>query len=128
MAGKKQTYEQSILNLLRATNITAPTTVYVALYTTAPTDTTGGTECTDSAYARLAVTFGAPSGSPSQVANTNQLDFGIVAGGGYTVVAFAICDALTSGNQLYWASVTSTALTTGQRYQFPVGSLTVTED
>jgi hypothetical protein len=128
MAGKKQTLEQAILNaVLRNTAYTSPTTVYAALFTSAPTDTAGGTECADAGYARLPVTFGAPSGSPSACANSGQLDFGI-AQSSYTVVAVAICDALTSGAQLYTVAVTSKAIAAGDRYQIPAGSLTVSED
>ncbi len=126
MAGKKQATE--IANLQRNLGVSPSATVYVALYTAVPTDTAAGTECADSAYARLAVTWGSITGSPSSISNTNQLDFGIVAGGGYTVVAFAICDALTAGNQVYWNPVTSQALATGNRYQIPIGNLTITED
>lgn len=129
MAGKKTALEVQILNaILRNTSYTSPATVYVGLFTAAPTDSAAGTEVSDSAYARLATTFAAPSGSPSSTSNSNQLDFGIVAGGGYTVVAFAVFDALTSGNQLYWAAVTSQAQATGTRYQFPIGACVVTED
>jgi len=128
MAGKKQALEVQILNaILRNTTYTSPTTVYAGLFTTAPTDTTAGTECSDSGYARLAVTFGAPSGSPSQTANTNQLDFGIAVAS-YTVVAFAIFDAVSSGNQLYWNTVTNKTIAIGDRYQVPIGNLTISED
>lgn len=128
MAGKKQTIEAAVLSCyLRGTSITAPSAVYVALYTVAPTDTTAGTEVSDAGYARLAVTFGAPSGSPSVCANSAQLDFGIAVGS-YTVVAIAVCDALTSGNQLYTQAVTNKAIAAGDRYQVPAGALTVTED
>ncbi len=129
MAGKKQTLEVSVLNaVLRNVSYTSPATVYAGLFTVAPTDTTGGTECADGAYARLAVTFGAPSGSPSSAANTNQLDFGICSGAGYTVVAVAVFDAVSGGNQLYWNTVTNKAIATGDRYQIPIGQLTVSED
>lgn len=128
MAGKKQSLEFAVLNaVLRNISFTSPANVYVALFTVAPTDTTNGTEVSDPAYARQAVTMGSPSGSPSTTTNTNQLDFPI-ATTSYTVVAFAVCDALTGGNQLYWNTVTNKTINSGDRYQVPVGQLVITED
>lgn len=128
MAGKKQSLEVSVLNaVLRGVTYTSPSTVYAALYTVAPTDSTGGTEVSDPSYARQAVTFSAPSGSPSSTSNTNQLDFPI-ATTTYTVVAVAICDASSGGNQLYLNTVTNKTINSGDRYQIPTGQFTITED
>ena len=62
MAEMSNYLENALINVtLRATGYTAPTTVYVALYTSDPTDADTGTECSGTSYARQAVTFGAPS-------------------------------------------------------------------
>ena len=54
--------ENAIIDaVLRNTSYTSPTTVYVGLFTTDPTDADSGTEVSGGSYARTAVTFSAPS-------------------------------------------------------------------
>jgi len=54
--------ENAFINAaLRATNFTAPTTVYVSLYTSDPTDADSGTEVSGGSYARTSAAFDAPS-------------------------------------------------------------------
>ena len=65
---------QALLNhVFRNTAYTQPTTVYVALYTAAPTDAGGGTEVTGGSYARQSAAFSAPSGN--QISNSAQVTF-----------------------------------------------------
>ena len=53
MAGFSDYLEDKVLDhVFGGTAYTAPTTLYVALYTVAPTDTGGGTEVSGGAYAR----------------------------------------------------------------------------
>ena len=49
------TYENSLIDwLMRAQTLTPPTTgAYIALFTTCPTDSTGGTEVSTGSYARV---------------------------------------------------------------------------
>ncbi len=102
--------QQALLNaVLRNTTYTSPATVYIALFSVAPTMPagTGGTELTSGTaggYARQAVTFGAPgaSGSGQQVANTGTPTFTDNASpfNWPNVVAWGVYDALTGGNLL----------------------------
>ena len=63
--------ENALINaVLRNTTYTSPATVYVSLYITDPTDADSGTEVSGGSYARVAVTFGAPSNGVS----TNSAD------------------------------------------------------
>ena len=129
MAGKTTTQEAAVLNVLRATNITAPANAYVALFTAAPTDTTGGTEVSGSSYARQLAGFSAPTGgSPSSIVNGAEILFPAVTGSGYTVVAFAIMTASSGGSILYWGTLTSTAIPVAGQARFAAGALTITED
>lgn len=98
--------EDKVLNVLfRGQSHTGAATVYAALFTAAPTDAGGGTECAYSGYARVAITFGAPSGGV--IANSGTVTFTAVAGSSQTVVAIAIFDASTSGNQLAQKTLSS---------------------
>jgi len=125
MAGKSQTHEQSVLNVLRATNITAPATTYVGLLSTAPTDTTGGTEASGGGYARQAAGFAAPSGSPSQIANAADILFTMPT---VTIVAAALYSAVTAGTLLYWVGGLSVAFTSGGQARIAASALVVQED
>ena len=111
---------------------TAPATVYIALFTVAPTDAGGGTEVTGGSYARLAVTNNAtnfPAAAAGAKSNGTVFTFVTATANWGTVVAFAIFDAVTLGNMLCWADLTlSKAVNNGDTASFPVGDLDLTLD
>src|SRR3712207_1700600 len=78
---------------------TRPTTRYLALYTSAPSDSGGGTEVSGSGYARQAVTCAAASGGTTS--NVNAPSFTASGGSFGTVTHVGVLDALTSGNLLW---------------------------
>jgi hypothetical protein len=104
---------------------TAPTAVYAALFTTAPTDAGGGTEVSTGSYARVAITFGAASGGAS--ANSAAITFPTASGSWGTIVAMAFFDASTVGNMLGWADLAvNKAVGSGDTAEFAIGDLDVT--
>lgn len=122
---------QALLNeVLRATNYAAPATVYVALFTAAPTDSGGGTEVAGGAYVREAVTFGAPtnSGTGDQCVNSADVVWPVATGSYGTVVAIALFDASSAGNMLLYATITGVLISVGQQAKIPTGQLTVLFD
>jgi hypothetical protein len=118
--------ENALINVtLRGTAYTAPTTVYVGLYTTDPTDANTGTEVSGGSYARVAATFGAPSDGVST--NNAAVEFPVCTSSWGTVTHMGILDALTSGNLLYHTPLTtSKAVATGDTLKFGVGGISVT--
>jgi hypothetical protein len=118
--------ENSLINgTLRGTTYTAPTTVYVALYTSDPTDADTGTECSGTAYARQAVTFGAPSNGATT--NSAAVEFPQAGGSWGTITHIGIRDALTTGNLLYHTPLdASKTIATGDVFRIASGSLSVT--
>ena len=127
--------EALVLNaLLKGSGFTAPSSHYLALYTTAPTDSGGGTEVSTSgtAYARQSIALGSvatQSPSGSQVSNSSDISFPVATANYGTVVAFGIFDASTSGNLLYYGNLTSSqTINTGNQALFPAGSITILED
>ena len=126
MAEMSNYLENALINVtLRATSYTAPTTVYVALYTTDPTDADTGTECSGTSYARQAVTFGAPSNGVST--NSAVIDFPQAGGAWGTITHIGIRDALTVGNLLYHTPLdASKTIATGDVFRVASGSLSVT--
>lgn len=98
--------EDKCLNVIfRGQSHTGAGTIYAALFTAAPTDAGGGTECAYSGYARQAIAFAAPSGGA--IANSGTVTFPAVAGSSQTVVAIGIFDALSGGNLLAHKTLSS---------------------
>lgn len=121
--------EARFLNhFLRATASTAPTAVYVGLFTADPTDTAAAaTEISGNAYARQQATFAAPS-SPGGTCSTNaDISFPQATGSWGTITHFAIFDASTAGNALFTGAFSaSKAIATGDVFKIASGNLTVT--
>ena len=131
MAGSKTDfYENLVIQHLFESDYSAPTTLYVGLYTAAPTDSSEGTECTGGSYARVAVTRGSGwTSSGNATENAADITFPEATASWGTVVAFALCDAATVGNQLYWGDLTaSKTIDNGDTAKIPAGDLDITED
>jgi hypothetical protein len=129
MGSKTDYLESKLLNhVLRNEAYTSAATVYSALFTVIPSDSTAGTEVTtaSSGYTRLATTFSTSSGSGASY-NATQRTFATAAAG-YTVVGWGLLDAATAGNLLYWATVTTLAIAIGDQATFAVSAISITED
>lgn len=105
---------------------TAPGTLYLGLYTSAPSDTEGGTELSGSGYARQAM---AMSVSGNTASNSAVEEFATATGSWGTVTHVGVFDASTSGNLLaYGALSASKAIATGDVFRIPAGDLDITLD
>jgi len=126
MAEMSNYLENALINAtLRNTSYTSPTTVYLALYTSDPTDADTGTEVSGNAYERQSITFGAPSNGVST--NTAAIEFPQATGSWGTVAYIGIRDASTAGNLLYHTALdASKAIATGDVFRVAIGSLSVT--
>ena len=126
MAEMSTYLENALINgTLRATSYTAPTTVYVGLYTSDPTDANTGTEVTGGSYARTSVTFGAPSDGVSL--NSAAVEFPQATGSWGTVGWIGLLDASTAGNLLYHTPLDiSKTIASGDIFKIAIGSLSVT--
>jgi len=126
MAEMSNYLENALINVtLRNTAYTAPTTVYLALYTSDPTDADTGTEVSGGSYARQSITMGAPSNGVST--NSAAIEFPQAGASWGTVAYVGIRDALTAGNLLYHSPLTtSKAIDTGDIFKVSAGSLSVT--
>jgi hypothetical protein len=122
MAAMTDYLENKIIDwLLRGQAFTPPSTVYVGLFTTAPTDAGGGTEVSGGSYARVAVactlsnwagTQGAGSttastGSSGTTSNNVAITFPAPTANWGTVTAFGLFDAATGGNLLIYGNLTT---------------------
>lgn len=126
MAEMSNYLENALINAtLRNTSYTSPSTVYVGLFTTDPTDAGTGTEVTGGSYARQSVTFAAPSNGVS--ASNAAVEFPQATASWGTITHIGILDALTSGNLLYHTALdVSKTIDNGDIFKIASGSLTVT--
>lgn len=132
MGGKTNYLSNKLLDQdLRNVTYTQPATVYSALFTVIPSASTGGTEVTNasSGYTRVATTFCTAGATVAgQSVNLTARTF-ITAAAAYTIVGWGLMDTSTvgAGNMLYFATVTTLALSIGDQATFAAGGIVVTE-
>ena len=128
-------------HILRNTSFSLPSTIYVALYTAAPSDAGGGTEVSGGSYARVQVGpgttdwrntqnsgSGASSGTGGQTANVADITFPSPTGNWGSVTHFGIHDHVSAGNLLFHGALTvpKTVNNGDPAPKFLAGSLVVT--
>lgn len=129
MAGFTDYLENKVLlHVFGGSAYTAPSTLYVGLFTAAPSDTGGGTECSGGSYARKSMPDMTVSGtSPTQATNGAAVEFATSTGAWGTVTHCGVFDAASSGNLLGWAALTaSKTVSSGDVFRFDAGDLDIT--
>jgi len=129
MAGFTDYLEDKVLDhVFGGTSYTAPGTLYVGLFTAAPSDTGGGTEVSGGSYARKSMPAMTVSGtSPTTATNGAAVEFVTATGSWGTVTHVGIFDASSSGNLLCWAALSaSKVVASGDVIRFDQGDLDVT--
>lgn len=128
MSAASDYLENKVLDhFLGTASTTAPTNVYVALFTADPTDADSGTEVTTTgtAYARQTATFSAASSGSTS--NSADIEFSQATANYGTVTHFGIYDASTAGNLLFHGALTSSkTIETGDVFKIASGNLTIT--
>jgi hypothetical protein len=95
--------------------------LYVALFTANPTDVAGGTEVTGGSYARVQVVSSlanwagtqaaasttASSGTSGTTSNNSAVTFPAPTANWGVVTGFAVFDAATVGNMLFYSALTA---------------------
>jgi len=115
-------------HVFKATSYTSPATVYLALFTSATDDASGGTEVSGNGYGRQPITFGAAQSPAGTIQNSGLVAFPSASPSGWgTVTHFAIYDASTNGNRLVWGALSaSKTINAGDRIEFAIGDITIT--
>lgn len=129
-------------HVLRGQTFTAPTNVYVALFTGAPSDSGGGTEVSGGSYARVQVACSlanfagtqsagsttASSGTGGQTSNNAAVTFPAPTANWGSVTHFGIFDASSGGNLLFHAALTTpkTVNENDAAPSFAIAALTIT--
>ena len=115
---------QLVAHTFSNTAYTSPSTVYVALYTVAPTDSSTGTEVTGGGYARQSASF---TTTGNAATNASAIEYPTATANYGTVVAVAILDASSGGNMLAYAALASNkTIETGDVLRIPAGDLDIT--
>jgi len=108
------------------TAYTAPSTLYVALFTADPGDGDSGTEVSGGGYTRQTVTF---TTSGATTSNDSAVEYATATANYGTVSHIGIYDASSAGNLLAHASLTSSkTIETGDVFRIPAGDLDITLD
>lgn len=103
---------------------TSPSTVYVALYTAAPSEAGGGTEVSGGSYVRKAGSF---SVSGNTATTSAAIEWSTATASWGTITHIAIHDAASGGNMLAYASLTaSKAIASGDVFRIPAGDIDIT--
>jgi hypothetical protein len=124
-------------HVLGGADYSRPATVYVALYSAAPTDSGGGTELTSGTapgYARIAVTNNAtnfPAATTNGTTGKGEKKLAVAhssaanSGGSDwpTIVAWALCDASTGGNTMCHGAVSPLAVTPAAQFTIPADTI-----
>lgn len=138
MGSLSDTYENAMLDSILGDDHSArfPATVYLALFTTMPTDSTGGVEVVGGSYARVAVTNDSaewPDAAGGVKTNGNDITFPAPTANWGNVVGWALMDdnvAAGTAHQVAWGELTApTAVPNGApAVKFPAGSLSISGD
>lgn len=117
----------------------APASLYVALFTSACSDTAGGTEVSGGGYARVAIarsvsawkstngtTSGASTGTSGASTNAGVINFGTTSASWGTVTHWGLYDATSAGNLWICGTLTSQTIPSGATVQFNADALSVT--
>lgn len=128
---KSNLSKQMVLNFLaRNQSVVQPTQLYLALYSTNPTDADTGTEVNYSGYQRQAVVFGAPQiiGDAAVISNSALIQFGVVPTASGNIAYAGLKTAQTGGYLVYHGALAATyQLNQGVQPIVPIAALTVSE-
>ena len=140
MANNMSDYLESKLvnNFFRTTTYSRPANLWIALSTGTMTDSNTGSsmsEVSGGSYARkggatvdpLDATWDAPSSTDGHTSNTSDITFVTATGSWGTVTGMAITDASSSGNILFFGTLSSSkAVGSSDTFKFLAGDIDVT--
>ncbi len=115
--------------LLTTDSVTRPTSWYIGLFTSDPTDTgSAGTEVsTGTGYARTAVTF---TVSGDTASNSAAVEFPAASGGNWgTITHIGVMTASSGGDMIVHSALTTAkAINDGDVFRIPTNDLDITLD
>lgn len=122
--------EDMVLNyFFRNQSVTQPSTLYLALYKTNPTDGDTGAEVTGGAYERQIITFTAPSqqADKATITNASRIEFATATSTWGEFAYYGIRDAKTGGNLLMHGVFNKpTTINEGNKFIVEQGNISLT--
>jgi len=113
-------------HFLGTSSTSAPSNVYLGLFTSDPTDAGSGNEVSGNGYTRNAITFNAASGGAAT--NSSAETFTASGGNWGTITHFGIFDASSSGNLLYHGALADDkVIENGDSLVVATTAITITE-
>ena len=126
MAKSNYLENKVIDHFLGTSSTSAPSNVYMGLFTSNPTDANSGTEVSGNGYSRQVINFNAASSGSAT--NSSAETFTASGGNWGTITHFGIFDASTSGNLLYHGALTDDkVIEDGDSLVVASGAITITE-
>lgn len=112
---------------LTTSAVTRPTTWYIGLFTSDPTETgAAGTEVTGGSYARTGVTFTVTGDTAT---NSAAVEFAAATADWGTITHIGVMDASSGGNMIVHAALSvSRAILNGDVFRIDTGNLDITLD
>ena len=108
------------------TAYTSPTTVYVGLFVSSPSEDGSGTEVSGGSYARQSGSFTTTGNTATTSA---AIEFPTATASWGTITHIGIYDASSGGNLLAYAALTaSKAIASGDVFRIPTGDIDITLD
>lgn len=122
------TFETTTLTwLFTADSATRPTSWYIGLFTSDPTDTgAAGTEVSGGSYARTSASF---TISGNEATNSAAIEFPEATGSWGTITHIGVMDASTGGNMIVHSALSaSKTIASGDVFRINAGDLDITLD
>jgi hypothetical protein len=108
------------------TAYTSPGTVYVGLFTSAPSEAGGGTEVSGGSYARQSGSF---STSGNLATTSAAIEWPTATASWGTITSIGIYDAASGGNLLAYANLSANkTIASGDVFRIPAGDIDITLD
>ena len=130
MARASNYLEDRVLNyFLRNQQVTQPSTLYLALYKTNPTDADTGAEVTGGAYERPVIAFTSPTqqSDKATISNSTRIEFQTSTSSWGEIAYYGIRDAKTGGNLLVYGVFNKpTMINEGTKFVVEQGNISVT--
>ena len=126
MAALSNYAENEMLDHMLGTgSFTAPSNVFLSLWTSDPTDAGSGTELSGDGYARQDINFGAASSGVAT--SSGVVTFPTATGSWGSITHIGIFDAVSSGNLLFHGALSaSKTISSGDVMQIANGAITIT--
>lgn len=106
---------------------TRPTSWYIGCFTSATSDSGGGTEVAGNGYSRQSVTFDAASSPAGTTQNSGAVSFTASGGNWGSITHIGIFDAASAGNLLWHGAMTAArTVNDGDTLTFSAGNIDLT--